>query len=286
MALSGTDVMREHRGARWRPVGLVVLATTLLVAAGCGSSSDGDKPDAKRSESARGKITVAYDEPSDQDAAAAKELLMLGGTDGVAAGFTKSFKLPANLKVHVVNGLVGPNYNPQAKTLTLSYGFVEYTAAVLKRNFPQLRTDDSEFGKELAAVDAFILVHEFGHAFIDLFDIPVLGKEEDAADAIAAVFLTRAVKGGAEYAFDAAKFFDALSGRQRTLAPSDYWDSHSLDKQRAYSIVCWIAGSSEAAFNEVAKLGVLGKDRLQSCPAEYRQKVRSVEGALRKHARG
>lgn len=267
-----------------RPAALA-LAAALLVAAGCGSSSDKKSEDTKAAKP-RGRITVAYDKPADADAAAAKQLLMLGGTDGVAAGFSKSFKLPASVKIHVVNGLVGPNYNSGNKVLTLSYGFVEYTATVLKSNFPELRTNDDEFGRELAAVDAFILVHEVGHAFIDLFQVPVLGKEEDAADAIASVFLTRAVNNGAEYAFDAAKFFDALSGRQRHLAPSDYWDEHSLDKQRAYSIVCWIAGSGQAAFEKVSKLGVLGQDRLQTCPAEYGQKVRSVEGVLRKHTSG
>lgn len=263
---------------------MAALAVTCLVGAGCGSSDDEKSAEAKPAKPT-GRITVSYDEPADQDEAAAKKLLMLGGTDGVAAGFTKSFKLPTNVKIHVANGLVGPNYNPASKTLTLSYGFVQYTAQVLKNNFPPLRTDEDEFGRELAAVDAFILIHEFGHAFIDLFEIPVLGKEEDAADAVAAVFLTRQVKNGAEYAFDAAKFFDALSGRQRKLAPSDYWDEHSLDKQRAYNIVCWIAGSGQAAYDQIKQARILGEERLQRCPAEYEQKVKAVEGELRKHAR-
>ena len=128
-------------------------------------------------------------------------------------------------------------------------------------------------------------MHEFGHAFVDAFDLPVLGKEEDAADAVATVFLTRSVENGNEYAFDAARFFNALSGRQRNLAPEDFFDEHSLDKQRAYSIVCWIAGSSEAAYNDVAKLGILSEERQRRCPAEYEQKVKAVESLLKPHAR-
>ena len=113
----------------------------------------------------------------------------------------------------------------------------------------------------------------------------MLGREEDAADAVATVFLTRAVDNGAEYAFDAARFFNALSARQRNLAPADYFDEHSLDKQRAYSIVCWIAGSSEANFNDVTKLGILSEARQERCPAEYQQKVKAVEDLLKPHAR-
>ena len=154
---------------------------------------------------------MRYDPPNDKIGTDAKQILQLGGTDGVADGFTTSFKLPEDITIHVVNGVVGPHYDPQQRTITLSYGFVNYTAGVLKTNFPELRRDDREFGKQLAAVDAFILVHEFGHAFIHAFDLPVLGREEDAADAVATVFLTRAVDNGAEYAFDAARFFNALS---------------------------------------------------------------------------
>jgi hypothetical protein len=230
-------------------------------------------------------IAVAYDPPSDEVGAQAKQILQLGGTDGVAAGFTKSFKLPFDIKIHVVNGLVAPSYDPATKTMTLSYGFVNFTAGVLKKNFPELRSDDAEFGKQLASVDGFILVHEFGHAFVDAFDLPVLGREEDAADAVATVFLTRAVTNGREYAFYAARFFNALSKRQRNLEAADFFDEHSLDKQRAYSIVCLIAGSSEQAYNDVAKLKILSEERQQRCPAEYEQKVKAVENLLKPHAR-
>ncbi len=232
-----------------------------------------------------GKIAVVYEEPADETASIAKQILQVGGTDGVAEGFTKSLKLPFDITINVVNEFVGPSYDPSSKTITLSYKFVDFTGGVLKKNFPELRSDDEEFGRQLAAVDGFILVHEFGHAFVDAFDLPVLGKEEDAADAVATVFLTRSVDNGNEYAFDAARFFNALSGRQRNLAPEDFFDEHSLDKQRAYSIVCWIAGSSEAAYNDVAKLGILSEERQRRCPAEYEQKVKAVESLLKPHAR-
>jgi hypothetical protein len=234
---------------------------------------------------ASGTIRVVYDPPANTANAEAQQVLHLGGTDGLAKGFTHSFNLPTNITIHAVNQFVGPNWDPSANTITLSYPFVQYIAGTLKRNFPSLQTNDYEFGKELAAVDAFVLTHEFGHAFIRLFGLPVLGKEEDAADSLAAVFFTRFVSGGAEYAFDAAKFFHAMSARQRQLAPSDYWDVHSLDEQRAYEIVCWVAGSSQVAYQQVARLGVLGAARLQTCPAEYQQKVQSWTALLRPHVR-
>ena len=263
-------------------------AVLLALAAGlgaCGNSKSTDATQPTKKPEPHGRINVAYDQPADAAATEAKQVLQLGGVDGVAAGFTKSFKLPRNVTIHVVNDFVGPNYDPASRTITLSYGFTTYVAKLLLANFPALKTDQNELGREWAAINDFILVHEWGHVLIDQFDIPVLGKEEDAADALATVFMSRFVKGGTEYAFDAAKFFDALSARQRNLAPSDYWDAHSLDKQRAYSIVCWIAGSNESDFKVIQNAGILSTDRLQSCPAEYQQRVESWLKLLRPHVR-
>jgi len=269
-----------------RLVSLASLTALLLAVSGCGSSST-HKPHAAivAADDPHGRISVAYEPALTADARFAKEILQLGGTNGIASGLTHSFKLPTSLEIHVVKASVGPHYDPQTKTITLSYPFVNYTAGVLAQNFPGLRRDQREFGRELAAVDGFILMHEFGHALIDVFSLPVLGKEEDAADSVATVFLTTSVKNGAQYAFDAAKFFHGLSTRQRKHAPSAYWDEHSLDEQRAFSIVCWIAGSSQENFQSISKLQLLGRARLQSCPAEYQQKVHSWATLLSSHVR-
>jgi hypothetical protein len=234
---------------------------------------------------AGGTISVVYDQPVNSANAEAETILKNGGTDALAKDFTDAFILPSNITIHAVNPFVGPNWDPSTSTITLSYQFVQYIAQILRQNFPALRTDDFEFGKEIAAVDAFVATHELGHALIRLFGLPVLGKEEDAADSLAAVFLTRFVPKGDEYSFDAAKFFHGMSARQRHLAPADYWDVHSLDQQRAYEIVCWVAGSNQQDYRRVAQLGILGAARLQTCPAEYQQKLTSWTELLRPHFR-
>ena len=268
---------------------LLLLGASSLLLAGCGGD-EGDGGSSARTTTTRGYepsgvIRVVYDPPKSEAAREARQVLRLGGTDGVAKGFTNAFKLPRDLRIHVVNKFTGPYYDPGTRTITLSYGFVEYVARLLLANNPELAKDQNELGKQWAAINGFILVHEFGHAFVDLFDLPVLGREEDAADAMASVFMTEFVDGGAEYAFDAANFFDLLSARQRELAPSDYWDEHSLDKQRAYSIVCWIAGANEQDYEVIKEAGILGEDRLRSCPAEYQQRVKAWNKLLQPHLR-
>lgn len=270
-----------------RTLGSIGLTALALAGAGCGGGGDnGASSTARTTPKARdGRVTVAYDEPQGEAAVQAREILRAGGLDGIAKGFTGSFVLPRDVRIHAVNGSVGPSYDPSTRTITLSYGFASYVGNLLIANFPALQTRQRELGKEWAAVNDFILVHEWGHVLIDLYDLPVLGKEEDAADALATVFMTKFVDGGTEYAFDAAKFFDALSVRQRKLAENDYWDEHSLDKQRAYSIVCGIAGSNQRDYGVIEKAGILGPSRLRSCPAEYEQRVKSWFSLLRTHVR-
>src|SRR5690349_94891 len=168
---------------------LAGLATAALLVAGCGGGSDNSGSSTTttrgyKAPEAHGVIRVKYDPPTNDAGREARQVLQLGGTDGVAAGFTKAFKLPNDVTIHAVNGFVGPNYQPATRTITLSYGFVEYVAKLLLENFPELKTNQNEFGREWAAINGFILVHEWGHALVDQFDIPVLGKEEDAADAL------------------------------------------------------------------------------------------------------
>jgi hypothetical protein len=266
------------------PRSVAAVAFVVLLLAGCGGD-DGDSSSTATSkpDKPRGKVTVVYDEPPDAETQRVKELLKVGGFDGVAAGFTKSFVLPRDIEIRVVNGTEGPYYDPSEKAITYSYGFADYVARVLLTNFPGLEGAQGELGKQWAAINDFILIHEWAHALIDVYELPVLGREEDAADALATVFMTDFVDGGSEYAFDAARFFDALSARQRKLAPADYWDEHSLDKQRAYTIVCQIAGADEHDYKVIEQAGILGPERLRRCPSEYQQKAESWKRLLEPH---
>lgn len=274
-----------------RALHLSLLATLALGLAACGGddgsgSSGSATTRGYEAPEARGKATVSYEEPANEAAAEAKEVLRLGGVDGIAEGFAKSFTLKKDLTIRVVNGPVGPYYDPSDRSITLSYGFANYVGNLLINNFPDLQTNQRELGKQWAAINDFIYIHEWAHALIDQFDIPVVGREEDAADGLATVFMTKFVDGGAEYAFDAARFFDTLSARQRKLAEDDYWGEHSLDKQRAYTIVCHIAGADESDYKIIEQAGILGPERLQRCPAEYDQLASSWRTLLEPHLGG
>src|SRR5438128_1647538 len=96
----------------------------------------------------------------------------------------------------------------------------------------------------------FVLAHETAHALISVFEIPVIGREEDAADALATVV---ALKMGNTFAdrvvVNAAKGWFLSDQRDRKEGiPSAFYDEHGLDLQRAYYIVCLMVGGAPEKF--------------------------------------
>jgi hypothetical protein len=262
---------------------LLALSLAFTPALGCGSDGDDKTAAEKKPPERKYGIKVTYAEPQSQTEQLAQKFLQVGGTDGVAKGFSDTFAFPRDVRIDVHSGNGSPHYDPSTKTVSLYYGFVDQTAAILRAGQPKLSED--ELGKQLAAVDGFILVHELGHLFVDVFEIPITGREEDAVDGMATVFFTDAVPNGLEYAFDAARFFKFMQDHQGAPSVRQFQDEHSLSIQRAFDIVCSVAGASDESLQQVAQLDILPPERLQRCPAEYRQKSRAWTTLLKAHVR-
>ena len=271
-----------------RLLALTVSALALLaLLSGCGgsssSSSSGSSSEAKEEAISAGEIQVEWEEPEGAKNQLGYEMLKASETRKLAKALAEAFSLPHPLTVKGVNGIGGgPFYQPQDNSITLPYGFAALVIEVLASGNPE--ASERELGERIGAVNSFILEHEFGHALIANYELPILGKEEDAADAIATALLLKA-EGGAGYAAAAAAFWADFSGRQEPPAIADYADAHSLDLQRAFDILCWVAGSSEQSFEEVAELEVLPESRLASCPQEYQQVVDSITQELEPHVK-
>jgi len=264
------------------PLSALAVATASLVLAACGSSGGDDATTAKKTTTTAAAPTmrVIYATPTTEDEKVAQTLLSAGGTAEVAKGLAKDFKLPWDTKVVVrTTSDTGPQYRPDDHTINLDYAFVDFILKQVKANDPKIT--DYDLGKSVAAINSFIFVHEFAHLLIDAFDLPITGREEDAADELATVFMTEFVKGGEEYAFDAADFFQSLQRNPSDLQDADFFDEHSLDAQRAYAIACWVAGADEEYYEAIEKAGLLDADRLARCPSEYQQKVKAWQTLLK-----
>ena len=120
--------------------------------------------------------------------------------------------------------------------------------------------------------------HEVGHALIDTLDLPVLGREEDAADMLSVLLIDRLWQDEAagdliRQVADAYILFDARSETKGEGLP--YWDTHSLDLQRYYNFVCLFYGADPDAREGLADELDLPTERRESCPEEYEQAANS-----------
>jgi len=128
---------------------------------------------------------------------------------------------------------------------------------------------------------AFILFHELGHAMITEFELPVLGREEDAVDNFASMLLT---PDNDDPKMDASILVDAMtawfaSAQLTALEDIAWWDEHGPDQQRAYQIACVLYGSKAGAYDELAEEIGLPEERRARCEGEY-QAVSSGWGQL------
>lgn len=155
--------------------------------------------------------------------------------------------------------------------------------ALAETRLNDLSKSEREVARRFAANNSlFVLYHEVGHLLIDQLDLPVLGREEDAADNMATwTLLSKHTKEADQALADSARGW-LLSGVVYDSGgdESDYAAAHSLDKQRSYQIVCLMVGSDDNAFDPIATQYALDVDRRDSCGAEYDLTRRSFEGLL------
>lgn len=131
----------------------------------------------------------------------------------------------------------------------------------------ELISDDEE--SFLLGNIAFLLFHEQGHALVSELDLPVLGREEDAADRMATIFLAENDDPeDIEFLVQAmAGWF--LSADRDGMDDIAWWGEHGSDQQRGYQIACLLYGSDPEKFESVAEDIDLPEERRETCTEEY-----------------
>lgn len=188
-------------------------------------------------------ITIRYLEPLDaKEAQALKEIQQSGVNDTMVA--LSERLMPFNKPLVIEYGSDdGPLYDPQKHVVQMPYTFYQEAWSYFKKN-----KYDEKYGKsaELGAIDTILhtLIHEAGHAYIADQNIPILGKEEDAVDNLAALLMIEYVDNGDDAAISAADMFAFESGDKPDYYEfGEYIDEHSFDLQRYFSTLCLVYGS-------------------------------------------
>ena len=130
------------------------------------------------------------------------------------------------------------------------------------------------------------LLHETGHALVDIYGLPITGMEEDAVDQFAALIQSRTYTNyGSDYEPD------YTAGRDRMLDVADswkqtaqaeqpqYWDNHSLSIQRFYNSACYAYGA-DPVYNSFLVGEYLPPERAKTCERDYNQMASSWDRLL------
>ena len=216
---------------------------------------------------AKNKATLVFDAPTNQkETLILKKLKHVGDAQEVVDLVNQKLMLPKPLSI-VFGGQEGPLYDPEINTIMVPYTFIEE----VKTRFVRAKYSETGVTPDQATNDAIMhtLFHELGHALIEMYQLPVVGKEEDAVDSLANVLLIEFYDKGQETVLSAADLFDLESGDKDGFEEADFWDEHSLDSQRYYSALCHVYGSAPDNYESILENTGISDDRADLCIEEY-----------------
>ena len=118
-------------------------------------------------------------------------------------------------------------------------------------------------------------------AILQVFDVPVWGKEEDAADMLGAFMMLQFDERTANVTIlGAAQLFIYKTS---ALGKVDYISDVSPPGQRFYNFLCIAVGGDPIDFGGLVDKGFLPKDRARGCAGEYDKVRRAFDIRLMPH---
>jgi hypothetical protein len=116
-----------------------------------------------------------------------------------------------------------------------------------------------------------VFLHEVGHAVFNYLKLPVLGREEDAADQFAAYLLLQFAKSDARRLIVGTAYSYNVDASKPTTKKNPFADEHGLPAQRFYNLLCVAYGADAKLFADLVEREYLPKERAEGCEGEYEQ---------------
>lgn len=177
------------------------------------------------------------------------------------------FRLPWTLNISLAecDGEADAMYSDG--TITICYEYIED----LRKNMPA-KTTPAGIEPIDTLVGPFVdtVLHEFAHALFDYLDIPILGREEDAADQVSAFIYLQLGKTEARRLIMGTVYTYMLEVED-TDPPSmaEFADEHSTSEQRRFNLLCMAYGADSELFEDVAAWGGMPEERADICEEEF-----------------
>ena len=216
------------------------------------------------------RIDISYGEPKSPANRAVYDLLKERQALEKLRDLLKPLRLPHRLMLQTRDCEGMSNAFSNEDSVTVCY---DYIGEILK-NAP-----DSTTPAGVTPIDAVIgpfldvFLHEVGHATFAILQVPLFGREEDAADQFSAYFMLRFDKEEARRLIlgSAYQYKGDLSSPTVTIAQQKFADEHGTPAQRFYNLLCIAYGADPTLFADVVTKGFLPEDRAVGCEREYLQ---------------
>jgi Putative metallopeptidase len=223
---------------------------------------------------AAGRIHIEYVAPTNPDHQALfAQLRERKSLEKVQAIFTP-FRLPRDVTIQTIGcGASNAWYRPidGRPTITLCYEYLQE----IWNQLPTMATEEGLTPTDALVGQAlFVVAHEFGHLVFDVFEVPVLGREEDAADNFATFLMLHFRPDGPRLIMGAAWAFHTLIKDYRlnpkaTLPLAAFSSDHGQPQERFYNMMCIAYGSDATLYAGLIAKGYLPQFRARSCNYEY-----------------
>lgn len=226
-----------------------------------------------------GQIRISYVEPKNPAHRPIYERLQKRRVLEDLRDFLSPLKLPEPLTIKIEGcGVVNAYYSSGAVTICYEYvAWIHQIAAKV--------TLSNEISLEDAVVGPFVdvLLHEVAHAIFDLLKIPLFGREEDAADQLAAFILLQFGNDVARRTIVGTALLFRQMAEEHQPGTADYAAAHGLPAQRFFNVLCIAYGAEPKLFADYVKQGFLPVFRIGNCRWEYRQILHAFKTLIAPH---
>jgi hypothetical protein len=210
-------------------------------------------------------VKISYDVPTNPKFTPIYERLKQRKVLEELQAFMSPVRLPRELQVRIAQcGSENMAYKPNAPA-TICYELIDRI-----ERFVASHTRDNNLA-QLVITGGFVqaTLHETAHALFDVLDVPIWGREDDAADRLAAVVMM-------QFGDDVANV--VMYGTQQLFRWSDQkWQGNAFasdvspDYQRWFNFVCVAVAANYPQFGGLVERKIIPPQRARRCDGEYAQ---------------
>ncbi|MDG4666067.1 DUF4344 domain-containing metallopeptidase [Mycobacterium sp. 236(2023)] len=260
-----------------------VVAAAFLLVAGCGGAQENasaptQSETAAQAETAAaddapddGEMTAVYEDATTPEAQNGRQLMESAQLlENLATSVNETFNLPNDIRL-LGQQCGDPNafWDPSEQAVVLCYEDADFAETVFAQNGDPDPVD-SALNAEIGS-----FYHEVGHMMVDIYDLPITGREEDVADQLAAYVMLAEDDDGTfdphsvKVVRDFAGEFRAFADEEGEVGEAQFSAGHSLNQTRAYNLLCWAYGADPEGNAAIVDDGDLPPERAELCEDEY-----------------